>query len=971
MIFNQSLKFTLSALLLAAGTSAFAAEGQAEEQPVVQLSDKSKTTKTWSEFVAALNDHSLIKGLISDLPNTNSAKQAYISAKDNYDELYQDLQTKQGLKDEADAAIAEDGPKQTALNDANATLTAAKSAQQNYFNDNVKTFKDAYDKAEAQLATWQGQITDYDNQIINLNVASYKEQADAAKTSMDYYQAELDKIKIEEVTSTKNVLPWLKTILSDAEAFESAYDKWIAAPVGAEYVNTGTIYYLLDEGSKATSLYLAFGVNPGNTYDSMNEEDFWQEFCNKRNNNRTGVDDLYVYLGENNKDVAGTSVNSPKKIDTYVAGATNIVTAAVGYIRALSENSSYYTTTKTTVISYPDTEESRTIQQNYSNAKANFETTNAAYRRVLAEQERINNLKAGVQAQINGYTKVPENSAEGTLSQQESLKKEWEDAAAGQAEYDKAVDDAEAAVAKAEDDLEQAKTAAKNADADVTAAQAALATANKTLTTTTNNAQAAADEYAVQYYNSVSLISDVEAKESVTVAYSGKIYGNGHIITNKMSSGSIFSVAFNGELSNAAVNGQFATSTKGAEFDYVAYWSNPGSATGSNNGKYYDGDSNPTTFSNLYQLGFAAREFYGVDSETKAIVGVNDNTRVYSLTTITPTDATGKTSYVTIGADNTLQSSNGIVTIPTNMFAKSATDDVAGRELVNVYYENADNEYVCDNVSIVDGNNLQFFCPVRLTANKLTYSRKFKQGYNSICVPFDMEVSYNENIKTVATYDREKANSFWFKTIGQGVVAANTPLLLFANAAFDFKATPLSGVTVEQTTKQILDAESSGDDGSICYGLLKQTSVQEFKEGVLGSYKIYGLSNGAFHPAALETGDGKDAATFPAFRSVIYSPDASSQNQAPRRIRVCNEFGEDITEELESSIKNVNSEAADFEVEGGNGEIIITAGTDMGNVAIYTVSGKQVAVANVTEGTTTVKVSNGMYIVRGHKVAVR
>ena len=103
---------------------------------------------------------------------------------------------------------------------------------------------------------------------------------------------------------------------------------------------------------------------------------------------------------------------------------------------------------------------------------------------------------------------------------------------------------------------------------------------------------------------------------------------------------------------------------------------------------------------------------------------------------------------------------------------------------------------------------------------------------------------------------------------------------------------------------------------------------------------------------------------------VLFSP--ASQTNAPRRIGIRNEFGEDITEEVESGIYDVKASAAkSVNVAGGQGELIITAEADHGQVGVYSVDGKMITMVNVVEGTTTVNVKGGIYIVLGQKVLVK
>ncbi len=464
-----------------------------------------------------------------------------------------------------------------------------------------------------------------------------------------------------------------------------------------------------------------------------------------------------------------------------------------------------------------------------------------------------------------------------------------------------------------------------------------------TAKTAYDEAVANANADALANYKEVTLTGDVTANATIN-KYDGNINGNGHVITLGGSVSSLFN-SFTGSIINTAVNGTFAMATGGASFGTVANWVN-------NTGRFYDDMGTITNFNTLGALGFAARNSFGVNFAGNTLSALTEESMVYSITIYEPNSTT---QHYVVAKDGKLYDSNSVeVVIPTNMFAKSETTDLTG--IANIFFD----DNTCANVVIED--RVQFYCPVDLVAENLTFNRTFKSGYNVVCVPFELNGDLNTAITSVCTYDKETAEKFWFKKVAESI-PANTPALLVANAEFKFEN--LSNVTIKKTDSQIIMDEGDANDPSKCYGILKSATREEFKGGASEAYKIYGLKGGEF----VSAGEGS---TYPAFRSVIYSEIAqSSKMAAPRRIGIIDAKGIDITDELMSGIENVTTGDSSLNVAAGQGEIIITSNADFGKVAIYSLDGKTVAVADVIAGTTTVNVQSGIYVVMGKKVMIK
>ncbi|MDE6249298.1 MAG: hypothetical protein K2M29_06265 [Paramuribaculum sp.] len=494
-----------------------------------------------------------------------------------------------------------------------------------------------------------------------------------------------------------------------------------------------------------------------------------------------------------------------------------------------------------------------------------------------------------------------------------------------------------------------------SAKTDLTNAQKTLTTANNTVTSTKatlDAAQASYDQTVSAALNNVTLTQDITAASAVTAAYAGTINAGNHILTAP-ANGSLFT-RFTGELSNAAVNGAFATNFSGAHFANVASWNN-------GNGAYYDEQNNRTAYTDIAEFGYAIRKNYGVDFNG-SIVAATLNTVVYKLT-VAEVNSTS-TQYVQY--NNGFSTPNGAYTLPVNRFAQSATTDIKDLKIANVYY-GTNND--CASVVITDGQD--FFCPVDVNAASITYNREFKKGMNSVCLPFAVETTDFTGVTALSTYDREADDKFWFNSEA-GEVKANTPLLVICGENGGSLNMTKTGGVVKMTDASQIAKGATASNGSTSYGTFKRVSADGFN-GAFNASTIYGLQGGEFHPAKV---NGSNAATFPAFRMVVASATAAT-SAAPRYVGIVDEFGVDITENLLGSDNN-NVAAIDgveageaMSIVGGFGVITFTSAEDYGYVNVYSLDGKVAAAAEVVAGTTTVNVAKGLYIVEGQKVLVK
>lgn len=525
-----------------------------------------------------------------------------------------------------------------------------------------------------------------------------------------------------------------------------------------------------------------------------------------------------------------------------------------------------------------------------------------------------------------------------------------------------ALDDQKAIVAQKLGTLNAAKKELDRLQKKLDAAKAVTEAALAAYNTASENYEAEVARLkseALAYYQNVTLNGNVDATTPITASdYKGVIDGSGYVI-NVSVSGALFK-KFTGQLSNAAVNGTFASSYVGAVFDKVAV--NTGSAY-----RFYDdkGNVNTTTIESLAELGFAAREYFGVDftATNPKLVALSKTTKVYNIIVNDLVGGAQKDTpyYINIGSENKLTASTGAeVTVPVNRFAQSATTDIASYGLSNVYYGPNN---TCSNVEIADKD--PFYAPVQITAEKLQYGRELKAGYNTVCLPFAVNAGLNENIEYVCTYDTEENGKFWFTSVA-GAISANTPVLLIGKKDAEGFKLSLEDITIEPTpNSQMVNGPQSGTTQA--FGTLKNCLPGEIM-GQHNASKVYAYqsSSGTFNPLT------KATTNIPSFRMVILTGIGveSGNENAPRRIGIRNEDGVEI-EMGTSGVEDVVANEVSFNIEGGNGEIIFTSDVNYGKVEVYTLDGKVAAVANVIAGITTVNVQNGLYIVMGKKVLVK
>lgn len=451
------------------------------------------------------------------------------------------------------------------------------------------------------------------------------------------------------------------------------------------------------------------------------------------------------------------------------------------------------------------------------------------------------------------------------------------------------------------------------------------------------------DNFAVKY-NTITLLADVTVETSISKAFNGTIYGKGFVINANVNP---FSGAFTGTLTNAAVNyskgGKFAESTNGAKFEDVVSWNGT-------TGAFYDANGVRTAYSEFGELGMAARELFGVNMTTAKFVKLDDSNKLYKLTVYN--SATQQATTYKVGSE--LEDDN---LLAPNVFAQSATADVKGMGLTNVYYGSSN---TCENVVITDKTN--FYCPTDITAVQTTYNRTFTGTKNVACLPFELTTNMAEGLQYVCTYNEELAGKFWFTEVASGV-AANTPVLLVGTSDFEL-GVPANTIIAKTPDSQIVMEEGNTNEPSKAFGLFKKAYAGEIN-GKSNEAKVYSLSGDDFKFVPTNNA----TKPFSPFRMVVYS-ESASVNKAPREIVITDENGVEISDIESSAVENVMADA-NFSIVAGQGVINFTSEADYGNVEIYSINGNVAAVADVVAGTTTVELEKGIYVVMGKKVLVK
>ena len=970
------LKFALSALLLSAGALAFA-EG------VVTLSNGT-TTMSWAEFVEALNNPKTVEGVIDSLPAGNAALTAYNTAVANDTKAKTDL-----TKADADSTKAlSDLNNAKKANNVETLTNALNQAKGQYSSDStaLKNYIDSLETCYNDSVAYRSYLLNDSITHLTVTLNGIKDELSSAKDSVAKYQKVMDDCddaleKYGRTLQTHVLEPWLATIEKAAKNFVNDYNAESPTDSYSVYYKYTAVTGRLGNITSTLTVSFVEPTTTGWTAANVTEFDtFLMKIMKGYTENGTtypavtAITNLYLYLGADYSAVTSS--------ETRTAGngvmPEVVISTLDNALTTVTENTRFQTTVNTTVYpneaNYPfkNNEDKEAIIKDY--------TVTIPARKALAEsnKDKWETKQTSIETKVaQTQTLITATTAHAQLLYNTNIPaalKKWNDAKAGTL-TDKDFTDLQAAVTEAQGNVTTAQSNLNNAQANIDAAQkiyddaaaayrsayANAASAASALTTATANAQAAADAIATQNYQAalqdITLTGDVTVTTMIKPAYSGRINGNGFVFN--CTTTPVFNY-FTGRVNKVAINGTFANDYADGRFVNVAVW------TGST-GRYYDDVSpTPTTVRVLGALGYAVRDNFGVDFAKNQLADKSDATIVYDVTVNNST--TSNVQYYATNNGNAFVTTGGaLVAIPVNHFAYCADEDIAGKKApLNVYYGTAGN-YKCDNVNIVDkaqeanGNSIPFYAPVDMNVKAVSYNRTFKEGYNSVCLPFDFKKV--AGVTSLCTYDSETPEKFFFQ-IQSNAIPANTPFLLIAENAIELTE-PIKDVTIKATPAKMFVSFEGHTANDLSFGTFDRLNATNF-DGAQDGYKIYGLNGQKFQAAGPNN-------TFAAFRMAIRSELVTTQSEAdnaPRRIAILDERGIEIGSGLEG-IEGVESDATSFSVATGVGEIIFTSEADYGKVEVYSLDGRVAAVADVMVGTSTVNVAKGVYIVMGKKVMVK
>lgn len=411
MKINKMLKLTLSALLLAASSSAYAQEGA-----VVRLKDGQ--TVTWQAFATAINDPSTIQsGTVPEEIQT-----ALTNAQNGVKTANENVTAAQTAYTEA----------QSLAKSATESLAAATAA----YNNALTTV----DGLEAQVEAREKERTKY-NDILNqcnLNLQQYN----AKLTQLDREVA-----KLTQTTITKPV-DWLNTIYEAAKTYKAAVDKFRSTNTNQQ----ANIWYTKTTGSSwgqtTTMLTLSFIEQPG--YNKLTDTDGLGALLFP-SGTAAIFTQVYVYLGNNYPEDEG------KLQVTIPANNISLIDNAVSALKTLTTTYPYYTSETV----YEDQEKKDSLDREIAAVEQQIATTNATFNETNTSLTEVRNTIDTLNEQINSYT-LPQEGKD--TSQLQDLQKAQQDAQAAKTQADTDVTNAKTA-------LDDAKTALTEANTTLTAAQ--------------------------------------------------------------------------------------------------------------------------------------------------------------------------------------------------------------------------------------------------------------------------------------------------------------------------------------------------------------------------------------------------------------------------------------------------------------------------------------------------------------------
>lgn len=416
MKINKMLKLTLSALLLAASSSAYAQEGA-----VVRLKDGQ--TVTWQAFATAINDPSTIQsGTVPEEIQT-----ALTNAQN-------------GVKTANENVTAA----QTAYTEAQ---SLAKSA-----TESLAAAVLAYNEAQSKVDGWNAKVEAKEKERSNYNYT-----LNQCGTNLQQYNAKLTQLdreldKLPQATVTKPV-DWLGLIYTDAQNCMKSWTNFMEKGTDQDF----KISYCLVGTGRRKTIYISFkehtnlpAITDGE-WKTITSASAWDESLYP-DGTAINISVAYIFLGDKYTETENgmLQVSSIPNVDQLIASAVND-------IKTLTTTYPYYTSETV----YEDQEKADSLNREIATVEQQIATTNATIDETNTSLTEVNNAINTLNEQINSYT-LPQEGKE--TSQLQDLQKAQQDAQAAKTQADTDVTNAKTA-------LDDAKTALTEANTTLTAAQ--------------------------------------------------------------------------------------------------------------------------------------------------------------------------------------------------------------------------------------------------------------------------------------------------------------------------------------------------------------------------------------------------------------------------------------------------------------------------------------------------------------------
>lgn len=261
----------------------------------------------------------------------------------------------------------------------------------------------------------------------------------------------------------------------------------------------------------------------------------------------------------------------------------------------------------------------------------------------------------------------------------------------------------------------------------------------------------------------------------------------------------------------------------------------------------------------------------------------------------------------------------------------SSTDELPA----NVVAVDANGDYVAKEINLTDA--IAFHCPADIKADKVTYTRNFKNtNYQALYLPYDInisdfaeigKISYINNVHQYDDDDNGTVDRTVIEFISKksGTLRSNTPYIVQANATGTQTVTS-NNVTIKETAE-----DGWIDCMSTTYRYVMTGTYQTTEMYYAGHY---GMTNGSFKTVV------STSVTLSPFRfylDVIARSGEGSVNNAPKVIKISVDGVEE--DDDPTGIENINTNSVDNNYYDLHGRKVLNPTT-----GIYIHNGKKIQI---------------------------